>query len=434
MLTKILGTTGTRLLHALLTLLILWITTNYLGKEGMGTISLIILDVSIILLLNDFLGGSALVYFSSRKKLFSLLLVSYSWAIVVLILFFFIFRLMALFPGIYSDIVATDYEHHILLLAFMNALCLSNYNFLVGLEKIKRYNQVFSLQIVSTAIVLALMIFVFNKHEVMSYVIALYVALGLSILTSFVMLLKHIKAAKPERLGAMIKEILAFGSMGQFANIIQLMNKRFSFFVIKSYLNVGALGVYSAGVQLTEGLRIIGQSISLVQFSRISNTRDPEYAKRISIQLLKFTLFVTLVALLVILAIPSSVFTYVFGEDFGGLKPVILSLSIGLMAISASMIFAHYFSGMGKPKYNMYSSAWGLLITIPTVFILIPWLGIIGAGMAASAAYLASMIYHLILFVKMSGAKGKEFLPGKDDWQVLRTELRKMLKAGRGRD
>ncbi|MCF8233725.1 MAG: oligosaccharide flippase family protein [Bacteroidales bacterium] len=434
MLTKILGTTGTRLLNALLTLLTLWITTNYLGKEGVGTISLIILDISIILLLNDFLGGSALVYFSSRKKLFSLLLVSYSWAIVVLMLFFFIFRLMALFPGIYSDIVATGYEHHILLLAFMNALCLSNYNFLVGLEKIKRYNQVFSLQIVTTAIVLALMIFVFRKHEVMSYVIALYVALGLSILTSFGMLFKNIKVARPEKPGAMIKEILAFGSMGQFANIIQLMNKRFSFFVIKSHLNVGALGVYSAGVQLTEGLRIIGQSISLVQFSRISNTRDPEYAKRISIQLLKFTLFVTLIALLVILAIPSSVFTYVFGEDFGGLKPVILSLSIGLMAISASMIFAHYFSGMGKPKYNMYSSAWGLLITIPGVFILIPWLGIIGAGLAASAAYLASMIYHLILFVKMSGAKGKEFLPGKDDWQVLRTELRKMVKTERGRD
>ena len=203
--------------------------------------------------------------------------------------------------------------------------------------------------------------------------------------------------------------------MTQFANIIHLTNKRFSFYIIKSFIGVGSLGIYSAGVQLSEGLRLIGQSISIVQFARISNTTDMDYAKRLTLQLLKFTVIVTAFCMLILLIIPTDVFEYIFSKDFGDIRPVMFSLSVGVVAISASMIFSHYFSGTGKPKFNAISSGVGLIFTLVFAFILIPKYGIIGAGITATLAYSASTIYQLIIFIRITKVKLSEFLINKND-------------------
>ncbi len=180
MLRKILGTTGTRILNAGLTFLILWITTNYLGKEGVGAISLIILDISIILLLSDFIGGSALVYFTSRASLSKLMLISYIWTFTAVALFFIAYIILEILGIKLTSIVASGFEIHILLLALLNALTLNNFNILLGLEKIKAYNIAFSIQVVSLVFILAFNIFIIEKQEVMSYVIALYISYALS--------------------------------------------------------------------------------------------------------------------------------------------------------------------------------------------------------------------------------------------------------------
>lgn len=423
MLKKIIGTTGAKILNAFLTLIILMITTNYLGKEGVGIISLIILDIAIILLLNDFIGGSALVYYTPRAETFKLLIPSYIWSVIVIILFFGIFKLLSIYPSLYNNIVPSDYEHHILLLGLLNSLNFINLNIIVGKEKIKLYNTIFVVQILSLFISLVIFIFVIKKIEVISYVYSLYISFGISFILGFLNVRKYITSTNLSQTHGLLKNIFHYGTMTQFANIMHLTNKRLSFFIIKSFIGTGSLGIYSAGVQLTEGLRLVGQSISIVQFARISNTTDMNYAKTLTIKLLKFTTIITAILIIIILLFPTSVFEFLFGEEFRYIRPVILSLSIGVIAIVASMIFSHYFSGIGKPKYNTISSAIGLIFTVTFVFILIPRVGIIGAGISATLAYSASAVYQLIVFIRITKAKFNEFLITKNDIQFIRKNI-----------
>lgn len=426
MLNKILGTTGTRILNAGLTFLILWMTTNYLGKEGVGTISLIILDISIILLVTDFIGGSALVYFSSRASVKQLIMISYIWALIILIAFVMFYFALEFTNIETKAFIAKQYEIHILLLALLNSASLMNFNILVGLEKIKQYNIAFSIQVVSLTITLSVLLFIIEVQEVISYVIALYISYFLSYVYGLFHLFKHLaknKNRESERPAQLIKKMLAYGSMGQFANILTLANKRFSFVIINKFTGIGQLGVYSASAQITEGLRIIGQSISIVQFARISNTRDLGYAKDITLKLLKFAVSLTILALLILLLIPSDVFAWIFGDDFKGIKPVIITLSIGVIAMSATMIFAHFFSGIGKPKYNLFSSAAGFIATIAGTIILIPSYGILGAGYSISISYSIICIYQLIVFKKITNGRFSELLPNKSDIKYLKNEF-----------
>ena len=130
MLKKILGTAGARLINALLGFSILIVNTNKLGTEGVGTIGLIILSITIILLLNNFVGGGALIYLIPRIDLFKLFIPSYIWAVFSAISGTYILKFLNLIP--------VEYTCHILLLSLIQSLSSINLTVLLGNEKIKQ--------------------------------------------------------------------------------------------------------------------------------------------------------------------------------------------------------------------------------------------------------------------------------------------------------
>jgi len=133
MIKNILGTTGTRILNALINLAILILLTREIGSAGFGVIMIILIAITIIQLLIDLVAGSAIIYFSSRTELVKLLIPSYIWIGFVIALAWAVFSVLRIYAvDIYNLIVPNNYETDILILAFLNALMLTNYNLLLG--------------------------------------------------------------------------------------------------------------------------------------------------------------------------------------------------------------------------------------------------------------------------------------------------------------
>ncbi len=78
MIRKIIGTISTRIIIALVTLAIILINGWFLGADKVGTISLIILAITLIQMLNNFVGGGALVYLLPRTDLIKLFIPAYT--------------------------------------------------------------------------------------------------------------------------------------------------------------------------------------------------------------------------------------------------------------------------------------------------------------------------------------------------------------------
>jgi len=222
-----------------------------------------------------------------------------------------------------------------------------------------------------------------------------------------------------------MRKILKYGLPTQSAVMLHIGNKRLSFYFIRIFAGLSPLGIYSAAVQLTEGLRLIGQSISLVQYSTISNSRDKEYARVLSIRLMKFTLILTLLALLVLLVIPESVYDLAFSRDFTVIKTVVLILSPGVLALAANTIFSHYFSGVGQPAVNLHANVVGFVFTLVFAFLLIPPYGYLGAAATASVNYLASVVYQYIIFKRQTRTRFSEWVLQKEDLKDFGATLRK---------
>lgn len=429
MIKNILGTTGTRILNALINLVILILLTREIGSEGFGIIIIILLDITIIQLLVDLIAGSTLIYFSSRTDIIKLLIPSYLWIVIVISIATAVFAgLTKFFPELYALIIPVQFKTDILFLSLLNALMLTHYNLLLGKKRIGVYNVIFTIQILTLLITLVYRIFILNDPSVESWIISLYFAFGTAVLLSFIAVIKKMGEFELRGSYNIIKQVFNFGCITQLANILHIGNKRISIYFLKMFTGLPAVGVYGAGTQLTEGLRLIGQSISLVQFSEISNTNDKNFAVRITIKLMKFSVLLTIFAVIILLIIPTEVYGLIFGSDFTNLKYVIIALSPGVIALSSNTIFSHYFGGLGRPVISLWANGIGFIITITLAVLLIPPFGYIGAAATASTSYISSVVYQYIIFKKETGVKFRQWLPEKNDFYDFRRIILSLIK------
>lgn len=418
---NILSTALARVVNAILTLVILLINTNNFGREGLGTIGLVVLGIAIILLFNNYIGGAALVYLVPRQDIFKIMVPSYLWAIITSIIGAYMLSFFHLIPS--------EFTYHVFLLSLIHSMMTVNYNILVGKEKIKIYNIVSVIQLMATVASLAYFIYYQEIIGIIAYIYALFIGYFLGFILGLISIWSYISFTNLKGVNETIRQIIKYGKFTQSANIIQLLNYRLSYYIIEFFTGRAALGVYNVGVQLSEGVWMVGKSVAMVQYARISNTKDELYAKKITIQLIKFTFTLTFPILGVLIVLPESFYGAVLGEEFMSVRIILILLAAGILATAISMMFSHYFTGVGKPKYNMIGSSIGFIFTLILGFSFIPKYGIMAAALTASVSYLANMIYLMVIFMKLTGVKFSDFKLKKEDARFIWNEIRSITSS-----
>jgi len=419
MIRKILGTITTRAVTAALTLVIVLVNSYVLGAEKVGTISLILLAVTLIQLLNNFVGGGAIVYLVPRIKLVFLFLPSCMWALLTALAGTAILHILGLIPE--------GYSLHVLFLSVIWSLASVNFQFLLGLERISWFNVVSVIQIATLTLVLFGMLFIAGHREVMSYVLALYASYSVAFLLTFAALIPVMQKTSLKGTGKVIKEIFHYGSIMQTGNIIQFLNYRVAYYFLEFFMGRAVVGVYSVGVQLSESIWLSGRSIAMVQYTRISNEKDPAYAARLTLTLCKVSFLLAFFGLGLIFLLLWLFFPILFRPEFSDIWIVMASLAFGILVFSVSIVLSPYFSGLGKPKHNTISAAIGLVFTAVCGWILIPRMGIAGAGITASLSYSATALYQWILFLISTRFSAKDFLLRKSEVRMALEETGKFL-------
>ncbi len=428
MINKILGTAGTRMLNAVFNLVILIVLTRELGSSGFGIISLIILAMTILQLVIDLVAGSGIIYYTSRKPLFQLLFPAYLWIFFILFIYYLtvVFGSVA-FPNVFHLVVPEGFEIDIVWLTLLNALMLTHYNLLIGQTRIKVYNTIFVVQISVLFVSVLVQYLYLGDKTVHAFVRGMYLSYGTGTLLGLLAILPEMKNHSFTGWFTTTQAVVKYGFISQVANLLHIGNKRFSFWILKYMSGLPAVGIYGAGVQLTEGLRLIGQSISLVQFSSIANQSSDEYSRQLTIRLMKLSLIVTGIAILILMLIPSEIYLLIFKKDFSDLKILIFALSPGVMALAANTIFSGYFAGIGKPKISMQVNAIGFVMTLIAAWIFIPLFNYTGAAITASLSYSTTVLVQYFIFKNYTKTTFREWIPNKSDVKAIKSILNSAL-------
>lgn len=418
---NILNTFGTRSLSAIINLLTAILLSQFLGPEGKGQQGLIITTITFIIVFSNLVGGATLVFLAPRQDHSRLLLPSYSWTVII--------SLLSLPVLMVFHLLDQDFILHVCLLSALNSFTTIHTSLLIGKEKIRMANRIGLIQPMVIILSLAFYFFILEWKDIQAYIISLYISFIISLVISYIYVIRLIG---PIVFGSfsgylsMMGEMFRYGILNQVAHITQMLSFRMSFYILNRFHGEAAVGVYSNGISLAESIWLIAKSISLVQYARISNTDDRNKSQLLTLQLIKASLFLSLVLLIPLLILPAGFYGFIFGEGFTGVRSVIWSLAAGVLIYNISILLGHYFSGTGRYHINALASAAGMIISVILFFTLIPAYSVTGAGYATSLSYLFTTCVLLFFFIKDNPGNFKSALKEKGDLLKLREKFNEM--------
>ena len=413
MLRNILSTIFTKGFVALINLAILLVSSKQLGGDVRGQISLLILNIAIIQLVNEIYTGYALVYFIPKYSLRKIYFVGVLWTVISTLLCILILTLLFLSIGNGMK------EHwiHLVILSFMIILHSFHGVIILSKERIKVYNFLNFFQPFLLLSTLLIIIFYTGLKTVDSYIIALYVSFGVSLILSGLQMLKLFRSDKTADKPFEPKLIVKNGFYNQLANLSHMLSNRYNFYLLG---NTVMVGIYSSSSSLIESVWIISGSVSPIILTYIANSKNTSGNSQITYLLAKLCFLLSSICVLVLFFIPVEFFTFLLGKDFSNTKIVMLYLSPGILFISFSTIISHYFAGLGKQKYIVVANGFGLLATIITSPIFISRYQLIGACYATCLSYFIASCILVILFMKENKLSVMSLFRLKDDLRILK--------------
>lgn len=410
MIRPVLGTIATRVCITAMSLLVVMAAGHALGAAGLGTISLVVLGVTFILLLNNVVGGGALVYLAPRYPAGRLMVPGYAWAVLTALVAWMVLQWVPLVPE--------GLAVHVVGLAFLQSVNAIHLNLLLGRQRIAIHNTLLVLQAAITLVVFVVLLRT-GTAEVMDYVIAAYAAHAATVVGSALALFAGNGAPHGASSGSVWPVLFRQGGLVQTANLMQLLNYRLTFYLLERWQGVSAVGLFSVAVQLAESAWLAPKSLGTVLYARVSNTTDVDRQRELTLTILKASLAFSVAVVLVLLVVPDAVMRWAFGEEVHGLTPIIAVMAPGLVAMSASQAFSHFFSGTGRNQHNVVGSALGLVFTVALGLVLIPAYGLLGAAFTATAAYLANGLYQATVFARITATRWAQWVPRRSDLDRL---------------
>ncbi len=426
MIRNIIGTISSKIAIALMTLILVVVNANYFGAEGVGTIGLVILCISILQLLSSFAGGGALIYLSVHYPIKKMGLVYLIWTTFISIFGVIVMN--------YFNIIPQNFDIHVAILSFLLSIYSFSTSILIGREKIKLFNIISLFQIVILLSGVLVLYNIFSLNDLHIYFYSLYAAYGISAIISTFISFKFFENGKTEHFKKVTIEMFKYGSYVFAASFMQLMNYRLSYFFIDQFGSRATLGIYDSGIKLSEGIWLIPKSLALVEYSKVSNSNDKVFNIKLAISFVKVAFLITIVAVGFLCLIPENWFTLVLGKDFTGIKYGIISISLGIVTFSISIILSHYFSGIGKIYHNTISSGIGLILTVSLNLLFIQdafqqgmYTGLITAGVITSVSYIFGTLYQFIIFVRLNSISILKFIPNKADIDLVKNTINQII-------
>ncbi len=415
MLKNITGTFFTRILVSVLNFAIIILTAKLMGAEMRGSISLCMLAIAIAGLINEIVGGPAVVYLVPRFNNRSIAIFSYLWATLVslsssLLLGLFHFYDIELLPLVASCSLM---------------LCLGSIHqfLLLGHQKIKAFNSIALTQ--SVILFIVFISFVFQKqYHIQSYFYSLLIAYAVSFLLglkyiNFVWKNDELINQKPT-----LKILFNNGLLTQLASLTHLMSSRITFYFSSHFISLAFVGVLSTALSITEAAMLFSGSVALITASTVSNEMNKTKAAKTTLKLIKLSLLISFALLFALSIFPESLMSVIFGKDFSGIKIIIFTLIPGALANSISQVISHYYSGLGKFKINttvgFISLAFSLLAGVlyfKTASTLLP-------GCIISASSIVAMIYFVRLFLKENHWNAQQLLPTFEDIKLVFNKIK----------
>lgn len=388
-------------------LLILGLHSKFLGAEILGKLAIFRFALTINHLFGSVFSGPAVVYLGNRLSVNKLVLPTFFWVLACTLLLSVIQTMVKLVPD--------EYFWHLVFLSILISLQSFLEQVLLSRQLVKSYN--FSSFLHHTILFVSCLFLIFYSEWTTENVFffSTYAAFIASITFLLGATWETFDATQFSFNSKIAKIIFNYGFWVQMNNFVQTLNYRFTLILLDIYWGKKVVGYFSAALQLAEAIWIIAKSLATVQYSRIASNKSKTYAVDLTLLLSKVSFFLSIIAAACLILIPENTLGYYLGKDFTNVKEIMLYLIPGILFFSISLIYCHYFSGLGRFFYNSIGSFISLIIIVVLGAMMIPEHGVKAAAIVNSIGLLGMLIYYVIVLIANEKIRVMKLLPARYD-------------------
>lgn len=409
------------------------VTARYLGPEGRGALSIVLLALVVLTMIGDLGLGHAVTYFVSKGRLSAPRALAFCvYAALIAGLAVSVIALLA-WPTIAANVlqgVALP-TFRVALLAVPAMLFV---NLWIRMEMaLQRFSATMLFQSAHTVGLLAVTVLVLliahgDVHELVVAMAAVWIVTALSMAIGSAS--RH--GFDPRVPGDVLAEIRSYAMRAYPGGLVSYSTLRFDLFVLNAYSGNAAVGQYSMAVTLTEKLWLIDSSVGQATMPEVIS-RTPREAAELTAATCRTVVLVTgvLGGLLGLLA--PAIIGLLYGEAFLPAATPLQILIPGAVLFAASRILGQYQSGqLGRPGLMSTVSLIVAVVSLALYFALVPPYGYIGAAVGSVIAYSLGFVINALLFRKFTGiGVGRVLVPTGEEVRRVMGMLGAIRRAGR---
>lgn len=213
---------------------------------------------------------------------------------------------------------------------------------------------------------------------------------------------------------------LSLGVRGQPANLATFFNYRLDVFIVNYLLNPAQVGLYAVGVMASESLWQLPHAAATALFPRTARTIGAGADEFTCLVLRQVLLSACVLGVAMALASPVLI-PLIFGADFTPSVAVIFWILPGTIALAAGKVMCADLAARGKVEHISLFALATLIVTVGLDLLLVPRMGIRGAALASSIAYLVDAALIAIALKWVLKVSWRQMLaPSKADWITYR--------------
>lgn len=213
---------------------------------------------------------------------------------------------------------------------------------------------------------------------------------GLAVVLGLIVYHRHRLSLVPDR--PLLRRMLAFGLPTMPAELSLYSLSFIDRILIARTLGLAEAGLYSLAVKVSQGIAVLVRGFQLAFPPLAYSIEDDDEAREAYSAVV--TWFVTVMALVVtFLWLTAPWIVRVFAApEFQDAAEVVGPVSAGAALYALYMVLLVVLGRTGRTEYNLPATGAGLIVNIGLNLLLLPVMGIVGAGVALVASYLVVVI------------------------------------------
>lgn len=186
-------------------------------------------------------------------------------------------------------------------------------------------------------------------------------------------------------------------------SLVSLLNYRADVYVVAILTSPAMLGIYTLAVTAAETLLLATQVTSQVTLPHLGSM-EMRAAQHFTARCVRHNVIVAAACCgLLALAAPFVV-RLLYGPEFMPMVPALRVLLVGVFALSLGSPMSNFFTlRLGKPEIPLVLAGVSAVICIATSIVLVPRIGLVGAALGTTAAYVIGQSAAVVYFSRLSG-------------------------------